>query len=239
MKTAQILIIGDEILSGRTQDTNSLFLARALYARGIRVLATQVLPDQINVVSQWIRRHYALADYLFICGGIGGTPDDITRAAVARALDVPLTRNVAAEKLLRSYYKDKINDDRLQMADLPEGCDLIQNNITLAPGLRIKNIFVFAGIPRIMHSMFESIEGLLLGSTPMHERELRLQVGEGEIAAHMRTLLKEFPDLELGSYPRVDPSQDYRTQLIFKSLNAETVERAQMRFEVLIGARKA
>src|SRR4051812_44080119 len=124
MKTAQILIIGDEILSGRTVDTNSHFLAKALAERGVKVLRIDVIGDQLNAVSSWIHERHGLSDWVFVCGGIGGTPDDVTREAVARGVRSRLVRSPEADKLLREYYGDRANEDRMSMADLPEGCTL-------------------------------------------------------------------------------------------------------------------
>jgi molybdopterin-biosynthesis enzyme MoeA-like protein len=236
MKTAQILIIGDEILSGRTKDTNSGFLCSELYKRGVRTEAIAVLPDNIVLVSQWIHTRHALSDFVFIAGGIGGTPDDITRQAVAIGAGVRLVRNEIAEKILNEYYKENINVERLNMADLPEGCELIENSVSKAPGIKIKNIYVFAGIPKILHAMFEKIAGELLGGATMHEAELKLSVGEGEIAGFMKTVNKEFPQLELGSYPTLEKDRGYRTMLVFRSLSQETVTEALARFKTLMSA---
>jgi molybdenum cofactor synthesis domain-containing protein len=232
MKTAQILIVGNEILSGRTADTNSHYLARALFVRGVRVQSIEVLPDQISRISQWVRERSALSDFCFICGGIGGTPDDVTRLAVARGMGVKLERHAVAEKILNTYYGDRINADRMSMGDLPSGCELIENSVTHAPGFKIKNVYVFAGIPKILYAMFESVQNDFLG-TPFFEEEMNLTVGEGEIAQFMRLLEKEFPLLELGSYPTLDPSKGYKTQLVFRSTDKGLVVSAIARFKDL------
>jgi molybdopterin-biosynthesis enzyme MoeA-like protein len=233
MKTAQILIIGDEILSGRTQDSNSNYLASALFKRGIRVKNIDVISDNFILISQWVHQKHALSDYTFICGGIGGTPDDVTRPAVAAGVGVGLERNVTAEKLLSEYYKEKINPDRMSMADLPQGCTLIDNPMTLAPGFKIKNIYVMAGVPMIMKVMFKSIENELNGS-PLFEAVLNLAVGEGEIAKHMKTLNKKYPLLELGSYPNMeDATKGYRTQMVFRAIDKNTVDSAMVDFKTL------
>src|ERR1700678_3979417 len=109
MKTAQILIIGDEILSGRTADTNSHYLAKALFVRGVRVQKIEIIADNIVLIAQWVQKNYGLKDFTFICGGIGGTPDDVTRFAVATGLGLKLTRHKEAEKTLLDYYKDRVN----------------------------------------------------------------------------------------------------------------------------------
>lgn len=235
MKTAQILIIGDEILSGRTQDTNSHFLCHNLFSLGIRVQSIEVIPDNEILLAQWVREKHARADYTFLTGGIGGTPDDVTRSAVARGLGLKLVRHPEAEKLLREFYKDRINNDRLSMSELPEGSQLIRNSVTMAPGIKIKNIYVLAGVPQILHVMFESIREELTGS-PLFEEAIQLPVGEGEIARHMKTLNREFPLLELGSYPNFDKSKGYRTQLVFRSENQDVVKNALARFKELHGS---
>jgi molybdenum cofactor synthesis domain-containing protein len=233
MKTAKILIIGDEILSGRTQDTNSNYLAKALSIRGIRVLKIEVIPDDLILISQWVHQNHGLADYIFICGGIGGTPDDVTRSAVARGVGVELQRNPTAEKLLKEYYKERANEDRMSMSDLPEGCELITNNVTKAPGFKIKNIYVFAGIPQILHDMFENIKNELEGE-PLFEEELNLKVGEGDIAKFMKQINKEFPLVELGSYPSLSSDKKgYKTQLVFRAPDSKLVSLAVKRFQAL------
>lgn len=234
MKTAQILIIGDEILTGRTADTNSGYLARALFVRGVRVLRVEVIPDNLVLISQWVRERHGLSDFTFIAGGIGGTPDDVTRLAVANGLGVDLERNPIAEKILLKYYGDRVNADRMSMADLPVGCELIENSVTHAPGFKIKNIYVFAGIPKILHAMFESVAHEFSGAL-LYEEELKLLVGEGDIARHMVTLNKEFPLLELGSYPHMDSTRDYKTLLVFRSSDKTLVLKAISRFKELSG----
>jgi molybdopterin-biosynthesis enzyme MoeA-like protein len=235
MKTAQILIIGDEILSGRTQDTNSFYLAKKLSVRSIRTEKIMVLPDNLVLLSQWIYQNHSLSDYLFICGGIGGTSDDVTRKAVANALGLELSRHPKASEILKEFYQGRENPERMSMADLPLGCTLIENTVTKAPGFKIKNIYVFAGIPKILYAMFESIENELQGGLPLSEAELNLAVGEGEIAKVMKVINKEYPLVELGSYPTLDSTKNYKTQIVFKSLESELTRQAVARFVELCG----
>jgi molybdenum cofactor synthesis domain-containing protein len=236
MKTAQILIVGDEILSGRTVDTNSHYLAKELFARGIRVRRIEVVPDDIVAIAQWVHHRHGLSDIVFVCGGIGGTPDDVTREAVARGVAIPIERNQEALKRLTKYYagrKVELNADRMRMADMPVGCTLIDNSVTTAPGFKIKNIYVMAGIPEVMHAMFDAIKEELKG-TPVFESEINLQVGEGEIARHMIRINDEFPDVELGSYPTLDPKRGYKTQLVFKAATQDRLKAAVDRFDLLM-----
>jgi len=234
MKTAQILIVGDEILTGRTADTNSNYLAHALFIRGVRVIKIEVIPDNSVLISQWVRQCAGLSDFVFIAGGIGGTPDDVTRLAVARGVGAELLRHPVAEKILLKYYGDRINFDRMSMADLPNGCELIDNPVTFAPGFKIRNIYVFAGIPKILHAMFESV-GAEISGEPLFEEELRLGVGEGDIAQFMKVISQEFPLLELGSYPTLEADRGYKTQLVFRASSAELVRAALIRFKELSG----
>lgn len=232
MKTAQILIIGDEILTGRTADSNSNYLARALFVRGLRVQKIEVIPDNLILISQWIQNYHGLTDFTFVAGGIGGTPDDMTRLGIAKGLGIELKRNKVAEEILLKFYGDRMNSDRMSMADLPEGCELIENDVTQAPGFKIKNIYVFAGIPNILHSMFEKIKNEIIGE-PLFEEEIKLKVGEGDIAKFMKILNEEFPLLELGSYPTLDPARGYKTQLVFRGSSEILVRQALARFNEL------
>lgn len=234
MKTAQILIVGDEILSGRTADTNSAFLAKELFKIGARLQRIHVIGDNLNLIAAWIHQNHGLSDYVFVCGGIGGTPDDMTREAVARGVGVGLHRHPEADRILKEFYGDRANAERMSMADLPEGCTLIPNSVTKAPGFKIRNIYVMAGVPSIMKAMFEEIRREIQG-TAIFETELKLQVGEGEIARFMKKINLEFPQLDLGSYPTMDPNRDYKTLLVFKSSDQNEVNRALIRFKEMMG----
>jgi molybdopterin-biosynthesis enzyme MoeA-like protein len=204
-------------------------LARALFVRGVRVLKIEVVPDNLVLISQWIRDRHDQSDFVFVCGGIGGTPDDVTRQAVALGLGVALERNKKADAILKKYYGDRLNESRLAMADLPAGAELIDNPVTHAPGIKIKNVYVFAGVPKILHAMFEAVQKDFVGK-PILEEELNLKVGEGEITVFMKELNKEFPLLELGSYPTLDPAKGYKTQLVFKSTDRDLIAQAVKRF---------
>lgn len=243
MKTAQILIVGNEILSGRTLDTNTQFLARALNVRGVRVTRGFCIPDDIQVIRETVRANHGKSDYFFVCGGIGGTPDDVTREAVALACDTELELNPVAEKLLRDFYKDRINDERLAMAFLPKGASLINNPHTKAPGFKIKNIYVFAGIPKLVEAMFSEVAQDFQGS-PLFEKEELFHRGEGDLGKIMKQIVKDFPDVELGSYPQVN-CEDFalpmeqrkpKTLLILKGQRQARVEEAFETFMKLVHA---
>ena len=160
MKTASIIIIGNEILSGRTKDTNSNYLAKILVKKGIALREVRVIPDNHNIIKSVINRESSLKDYVFTSGGIGPTHDDITAEAVASSFDVPLIiRDDAVELLAMNYKNGKkdLNAARLRMARIPEGAKLIKNKISGAPGFIIKNVFVMAGVPQIFEAMVQEI----------------------------------------------------------------------------------
>ena len=242
MKTAQVLIVGNEILSGRTQDTNTQFLAKALSLRAVRLTGVRIVSDDIVQIVKAIRTMRKLADFLFVCGGIGGTPDDKTREATAQAFDVPLVRNPQAESILKTYYGDRANEARLRMADLPQGCELINNPITRAPGIKIKNTYVFAGIPKLVEAMFASVQRDFAGGNPLFEREAFFDFGEGDLTPFMEIIDKKYPTVELGSYPQIDISQfslpferrRFRTQIVIRGQDAGDVEKAFEEFLALV-----
>ncbi len=199
--TAALVIVGDEILSGRTQDRNLATLAKWLNAGGIRLREVRVVPDQMDAIGRALNDSRAAHDYVFTTGGIGPTHDDITVDAVAAALGVPVVSHPRAEALLRDYYGDRINETRLRMARVPQGAELIENARTGAPGVRIGNIFMLAGVPAIMQTMLDAIEGTLDGGRPMLSRGVGAWTHESTVADLLRETEKAWDGLAVGSYP--------------------------------------
>lgn len=199
--TACALIIGNEILSGRTQDVNLNWLARELNAIGVRLKEARVISDGEEAIIGAVNHCRACYDYVFTTGGIGPTHDDITAAAVARALSLPLQRNAEAERLLRAHYGDQINAARLRMADVPEGASLIPNPVSAAPGFVIENVYVLAGVPVIMQAMFAAIRHTLQGGAKMLSRTLVTWATEGTFAEALGAIQQRHPSVEIGSYP--------------------------------------
>ena len=200
--TAGLVVIGNEILSGRTQDTNTAYLARFLNDSGVRLMEVRVVPDVeadiVEAVNQMRRRHA----YLFTTGGIGPTHDDITSAAVARAFGRPLVRHPEAERRLFAYYpEERRTEARMKMADTPEGADLIDNPISTAPGFRVENVFVLAGVPKIMQAMLDGVRPLLKGGRSVASRTLKVEAGEGDVAATLGEVQTRHPAVDIGSYP--------------------------------------
>ncbi|WP_120496144.1 molybdopterin-binding protein [Kiloniella sp. EL199] len=199
---ACLVIIGNEILSGRTQDSNLSFLGEQLNKIGIRMEEARVVPDIperiINTVNE-VRSHF---DYVFTTGGIGPTHDDITSQCVADAFAVPLILHPDAHKAMLSFYgEEQLTEARLRMAHVPQGARLIENDISIAPGYQIENVFVLAGVPKIMQSMFAKLAPDLTGGKPMISRTLTSHAKEGEIAKDLGDIQRKYPDVDVGSYP--------------------------------------
>ena len=200
--TAAVLIIGDEILSGRTADTNLNTIARFLSALGIDLMEARTVgdrPDQIVEALNVLRSGH---DYVFTTGGIGPTHDDITADCVAEAFGVALPEHPDAVAVLERRYGDQLNAARRRMARIPEGGTLIANPVTDAPGFQIGNVFVMAGVPKIMQAMLEDVAPRLRTGAIVHARTLKVVgVGEGEVAAPLAELAQAHRDLSFGSYP--------------------------------------
>lgn len=199
--TACLLIIGDEILSGRTQDANLSYLAKWLNSHGIRLSEARVIADDEDDIVIALNAVRAQYDYVFTTGGIGPTHDDITAASIAKAFGVPLVHQPEAVKLLHDYYGDKITEERLSMALMPEGAQLIPNKASGAPGFRIGNVIILAGIPSIMRAMLEGLAGQLEGGRPVLSRTIGAYVAESEIATTLSKVQDAHENVMIGSYP--------------------------------------
>lgn len=201
--TAAVLIIGNEILSGRTKDANLPYLAVELNKIGVRLMEVRVVADigeRIVEAVNALRHRY---DYVFTTGGIGPTHDDITAEYVAKAFGVPLLRHAEAVKILARQYKDPrdLNEARLRMANVPEGGVLIDNPVSAAPGFQIGNVLVMAGVPSIMQAMFQGVKNRLVGGAPIRSRTVSTNLPEGKIAEGLGALQNKYPHIEIGSYP--------------------------------------
>jgi len=199
--TACLLIIGDEILSGRTQDANLSYLAKWLNSYGIRLAEARVIADDEQTIIVALNAVRAQYDYVFTTGGIGPTHDDITAASIAKAFGVPLEHQKEAVALLHKYYGDKITEERLSMALMPQGAELIPNKASGAPGFKIGNVFILAGIPSIMRAMLEGLAGRLEGGKPVLSRSIGAYVSESEIANTLSKVQDAHENVSLGSYP--------------------------------------
>lgn len=202
MSTACVIIIGNEILSGRTQDTNLAWLAVELNKTGVRLTEARVVADNPDAIIKAVNECRAAYNYVFTTGGIGPTHDDITSLCIARAFGRPYVRNKEAEALLLQHYgAEKLNAARLKMCDMPENATLIPNPVSVAPGFIVENVYVFAGVPRIMQAMFDHIRHTLKGGAPVLSETVSVFLTEGVIAAGLAHIQAQFPDVEIGSYP--------------------------------------
>lgn len=220
--TAAFLIIGDEILSGRTADKNLNFLATNLTDIGIRLLEVRVVPDleeEIVAAVNFLREKY---DYVFTSGGIGPTHDDITSQSIAKAIGVEIELNEEAEQILRNHYSVEINEARLKMAKIPKGATLLDNPISSAPGFRIKNVFVMAGIPNIFQAMYFAASKELEGGSKIISKEIKIDLVESQIAKPFEDLQNQYKkEVSLGSYPFKGG-----TALVFRGVSESKVNEA-------------
>ncbi len=202
--SAAMLVIGDEILSGRTRDSNMNHLAKELTAHGIDLREARVIPDVREVIISTVQALSAAYDHVFTSGGIGPTHDDITAEAVAAAFDTPIGVRDDARAILQAHYDRsgrEMNEARLRMARIPDGATLIDNPVSAAPGFTLKNVHVMAGVPSVFEAMVASIVPTLTGGAPVMSQTLCIQRGEGDIAGPLTKLAEDYPDLSIGSYP--------------------------------------
>ena len=201
--TAGILLIGDELLSGRTQDTNLGTIARWLEPLGVQVGEARIVADDADVISETVRRFSDRFDYVFTTGGIGPTHDDITADCIAKAFGLGISERDDAIKMLRERYElSELNTARRRMARIPDGASLIKNPVSQAPGFQTRNVFTMAGVPSIMRGMLPDIEHRIKGGSQVYSRTVEaIGIGEGDAAAPLAELEKEYEGVSIGSYP--------------------------------------
>jgi len=201
--TAALVIIGDEILSGRTQDKNVSQIATWLGVQGIRLCEVRVVPDVMEAIAEAVNTLRARNDYLFTTGGIGPTHDDITVDAVAAALGRSVVIHPEARAILENYYADKggVTEGRLRMARVPEGAELIPNRYSGAPGITLDNLYIMAGVPHITAGMLDALTGQLEGGLPLLSETVGAWVAESEIAGLLSAVEKAHEGSQIGSYP--------------------------------------
>jgi molybdenum cofactor synthesis domain-containing protein len=202
--TAALVVIGDEILSGRTQDRNVAQLATWLNDQGVRLVEVRVVPDDMDRIGEAVNALRTRHDYLFTTGGIGPTHDDITVDAIAAALGVPVIVHPEARAILEAYYRGRpggLTDARLRMARTPEGAELLDNRYSGAPGIRVGNIYILAGVPASAASMIESLAGKLEGGRPVVSVTIGARAAESDVADLLRETEAAHPGVAIGSYP--------------------------------------
>jgi molybdenum cofactor synthesis domain-containing protein len=231
--TAAILIIGDEILSGRTKDKNIGFIADTLTDIGIDLEEVRIVSDKEEAIVEAIRALSGRYDFVFTSGGIGPTHDDITADSMAKAFNLPIDVDQRAVDLLMPFWKGRgiePNESRLRMARIPEGAKLILNSVSAAPGFVVKNVFVMAGVPSIMQAMMDEVVKVLPASAPVLSETIEANRGEGDIAVPAADVQKAFPGVRIGSYPYHD-GKKFTTRLVLRSRDQAALAAAKTALE--------
>jgi len=234
MPTACVIIIGDEILSGRTSDANLSYLGKRMDEIGIRLIEARVIPDDEQTIVQTLNQCRHLFTYVFTTGGIGPTHDDITAASVAKAFNVEIERNLKAVKAMDDFYPEgKLNDARLKMADIPVGATLIDNPVSGAPGFQIENIFVLPGVPMILQGMLDGMIDRLTGGEPMLTVSLATDLTEGNLAKGLGQIQDNYSDISIGSYPYFKDGK-FGVNLVSRSTSSARLEQLQKELKYFI-----
>ena len=225
--TAALVVIGDEILSGRTQDKNIVQVATWLTEQGIRLAEVRVVADDSAAIGEAVNALRAKHDYLFTTGGIGPTHDDITVDAIAAAFEVPVIVHPEARKILEDYYRERqleLTEARLRMARTPEGAELLANPNSGAPGIKMGNVYIMAGVPSITASMLEALSGKLEGGRPMVSVTVGARAAESEVADLLRETEEAHPGVAIGSYPFFKDG-GYGSNFVIRSEDGELAQR--------------
>lgn len=233
--TAAVLLIGDEVLSGRTKDKNLGFIADYLTLLGVDLREARCVADDEDDIVAAVNALRARYTYVFTTGGIGPTHDDITADAVGKAFGVPVDHHPRAVEILLAYFKEigrEPNEARLRMARVPKGATLIENVVSKAPGFRIENVFVMAGVPKVMNAMMDAIAPSLERSIPMQSRTVTLQGGEGDVAQPLGEIQSRYAVVFIGSYPFEGPT-GFATNLVVRSRNLAALEKAETEVKAL------
>ena len=224
--TAGVIVIGDEILSGRTKDANIAYIAAYLTEIGIRLKEVRVVADEEDEIVGAVNALRAAYTYVFTTGGIGPTHDDITADSVAKAFGVPIDVDERAVALMRQRFDpSRLTEARLRMARIPEGAELVDNPVSMAPGFMIENVVVMAGVPRIMQVMLDAVTPRLRKGRKMLSRTLRVDQPEGDVAPGLRRVQDAFPDVQMGSYPFFEDGR-LGTRLVLRSIEIGRLEDA-------------
>lgn len=226
MSSAGIVIIGNEILTGKVQDENTPYLLRELRRQGVDVPRVHVIPDVISEIARDVREFARAFDYVITSGGVGPTHDDVTMDGVAAAFDVPLEQNIEMTSMLMTALRGREpNASHLKMCRLPVGSALIATKDLWFPLVQVRNVFVFPGIPRLLQAKFDSARECFRGE-PVFLRRVYVSLIESDIAEDLNALLVEFAELMLGSYPRTSSEVDYMTMLTLESRDEDYADRA-------------
>jgi molybdenum cofactor synthesis domain-containing protein len=223
-KTAGIVIVGNEVLSGKTQDSNSHFFCTELRRLGVEVQKISTIPDEIELIGQEVAAFSKRFDYVFTSGGVGPTHDDVTIDGIAHGFALKVVRHPDIERRMRQRLGDQVNEARLRMANVPEGATLLATDALFAPIVKIHNVYIFPGIPKILQERFHAIKEQFRDA-PYYLKNVYVKYGEGVIADRLNSLLKKFPQLMLGSYPVLD-LPDYKVKVTLESKDPGYLDQA-------------
>lgn len=233
--TAAMLVIGDEILSGRTRDSNMHFLAGKLSEIGVDLKEVRVIGDEHGAIISAVQALSRAYDHVFTSGGIGPTHDDITADCIAAAFDREIDIRDDARAILAEHYErsgSELNASRLRMARIPEGATLIENPVSAAPGFKVENVHVMAGVPSVFQEMVATVLPSLSGGKPLVSRTMRIQRGEGDIAGPLSDLADEYPGLAIGSYP-FQKDGIYGAHIVIRGNDAAEIDAAMAKLEAM------
>ena len=236
--TAAMLVIGDEILSGRTRDANMHYLAGELTAIGIDLREVRVVSDDREAIIAAVQALSSGFDHVFTSGGIGPTHDDITADCIAAAFDTPIDVRDDARALLQAHYDrsdQELNEARLRMARIPDGAALIDNPVSTAPGFTLENVHVMAGVPSVFKAMVASVLPTLMGGAPLLSRTLRVMKGEGDIAGPLGQFAETYPEFSVGSYP-FQKDGVYGSNVVVRGTDAANLDKAMDALSELFAA---
>jgi molybdenum cofactor synthesis domain-containing protein len=224
MATAGIILIGDEILSGKVDDENARFLIEELRELGVALARISVIPDVLDEIAVEVRSFSARFDHVFTSGGVGPTHDDLTMEGVARAFDTRIARHPELEALLRGYYRERLEERNLRMADVPDGVTLVHGDAPSWPVIVMRNVYILPGIPSLFRQKFKSIRERFRAA-PFHLRCVFTSDEEGRIAGELDRIVATYAGVQVGSYPRLD-SPEYKVKVTIESKDAALVEAA-------------
>jgi len=223
-RTAGIILIGNELLSGKVVDANASYLCRELRALGVDVRRIAVIPDEVELIASEVAGQSRAFDVVFTSGGVGPTHDDVTIEGVARALGVAVVRDPRLVQLIERFAQGRLNEARLRMAEVPEGAELVAGEELAFPAVVAANIYVLPGVPEIFRQKFQALKERFR-ELPFHLRSVFVGIPEGTLAEHLNELLRRHPDLMLGSYPEFF-NPDYKVKVTLESKDRDYVERA-------------
>jgi molybdenum cofactor synthesis domain-containing protein len=232
--TAGLLLIGDEILSGRTKDKNLGHIADYLTALGIDLKEARVVADDEDDIVAAVNALRSRYTYVFTTGGIGPTHDDITADAIAKAFGVKIDYDPRAVAILKAHYPPgQLNEARMRMARIPEGAELIENPVSKAPGFRLGNVFVMAGVPKIMQAMMDQLGARLTGGSPMISATVTAYIAEGDLAKPLEVIQDRYPEVTIGSYP-FEESGKFGASLVLRSRDEGKLAAARQEVEDMV-----